>query len=484
MAEYKASDEVGDLEHVECAGRDSVDKAVESAVKDWVDRLTEPAVKDSVDRLAEPVVKDSADRLAEPVVKDSVDWLAEPVVKDSVDQLAESAIKDRVEGVLDASEGRGVFKNVLFATMALEFGQGLQRGIFNNFVVEAVGINPAELGFVQGVREIPGLLTAPLAMLSRYFSENVYAGLCIITAAAGLLLHIGVSGVPMLLFATLVLSFGFHLFYPVQSSMIMKSCSPEERATRMGQLNSGAAASSLAAFAMVLMLSRAGGRTNYNLIHLVAGVSALLGGIMVLGRKTGTAGKPGTVIDFNIKYMSYYVLTFLGGARRHVNATFAGYLLVETYRTPVSTMVVLSAVSSLIAIFTRPVIGKIIDKWGEQRSLVFNYSMVAALFCCYAVVNVPLLLYLIYVLDTGLVGFDVAITTHLGKIAPKEVLSAEYAMGSTINHISGIAVPMIGGLVWDVVGAGAVFLGGAVIALMSMLYSRNLDQKERMALGA
>lgn len=29
MAEYKASDEVGDLEHVECAGRDSVDKAVE-----------------------------------------------------------------------------------------------------------------------------------------------------------------------------------------------------------------------------------------------------------------------------------------------------------------------------------------------------------------------------------------------------------------------------------------------------------------------
>ncbi len=76
------------------------------------------------------------------------------------------------------------------------------------------------------------------------------------------------------------------------------------------------------------------------------------------------------------------------------------------------------------------------------------------------------------------------LSQHTSVIAPKEVLSYEYAMGSTINHISGIAVPMIGGLVWDVVGAGAVFLGGAVISLMSMLYSRNLDQKERMALGA
>ncbi|HHY17414.1 MAG TPA: MFS transporter [Firmicutes bacterium] len=380
-------------------------------------------------------------------------------------------------------EDRGVFQNVLFATMALEFGHGLQRGIFNNFVVEAVGINPTELGFVQGIREIPGLLTAPLAMLSRYFSENVYAGLCIITAALGLLLHIGVNGVPMLIVATLVLSFGFHLFYPVQSSMVMKSCPLEERATRMGQLNSGAAASSLAAFAVVLLLSRVGGRANYNLIHLIAGVSALVGGIMVLRRKTGSAGRPATVIDFNVKYMSYYILTFLGGARRHVNATFGGYLLVEIYKTPVSTMVILSAISSLIAIITRPFIGKVIDRWGEQKSLVFNYSLVAGLFCCYAFVKTPLLLYMIYVFDTGLVGFDVAITTHLGKIAPKEVLSAEYAMGSTINHISGIAVPIIGGLVWDAVGAAPVFLGGAAIALMSMLYSRNLGQKEKIALS-
>jgi predicted MFS family arabinose efflux permease len=406
-------------------------------------------------------------------------------INDSLHEEAISCPKEQEaprQSVQTSEEDKDVFKNVMFATVALEFGLGLQRGIFNNFVVEAVGINPAQLGFVQGVKEIPGLLTAPFAMLSRFFSENIYAGLCIIIAAVGLLLHIAVSGFPMLILATLVISFGFHLFYPVQSSMVVKSCRPSERASRMGQINSAAAASSLVALAFVLLLSRLSGNTDYDLIHLVAGVSALIGGVIVLRRRTGATGKPSTVLDFSVNYMSYYVLTFLGGARRHINGTFAGYLLVQTYMTPVSTMVLLSAISSLVAIFTRPFIGRLIDTWGEQKSLVFNYAVVLVLFCSYAFVNNPLLLYFIYILDTGLVGFDVAITTHLGKIAPREVLSAEYAMGSTINHISGIAVPMLGGLLWDYAGSKAVFLCGAAIALVSMLYSRNIDEKERIAL--
>lgn len=406
-------------------------------------------------------------------------------INDSLHEEAISCPKEQEaprQSVQTSEEDKDVFKNVMFATVALEFGLGLQRGIFNNFVVEAVGINPAQLGFVQGVKEIPGLLTAPFAMLSRFFSENIYAGLCIIIAAVGLLLHIAVSGFPMLILATLVISFGFHLFYPVQSSMVVKSCRPSERASRMGQINSAAAASSLVALAFVLLLSRLSGNTDYDLIHLVAGVSALIGGVIVLRRRTGATGKPSTVLDFSVNYMSYYVLTFLGGARRHINGTFAGYLLVQTYMTPVSTMVLLSAISSLVAIFTHPFIGRLIDTWGEQKSLVFNYAVVLVLFCSYAFVNNPLLLYFIYILDTGLVGFDVAITTHLGKIAPREVLSAEYAMGSTINHISGIAVPMLGGLLWDYAGSKAVFLCGAAIALVSMLYSRNIDEKERIAL--
>jgi len=381
---------------------------------------------------------------------------------------------------LTTEERKSTFRSVLNATIGLEFGLGLQRGIFNNFVVETLHIRPDQLGLVQSIREIPGLLTAPLAVIQGFFKENVWAGLCLLVTALGLFLHTMAFSFPMLIIATLVLSTGFHLFYPAQSSIVMKTALPEERATRMGQMNSGAAAASLVSFLVVMMVSRSQG-TNYSLLHLLAAVFAVVGGILVLTRPlpgTGSGRKP---MNYDPKFMSYYILTLLGGSRRQITTTFAGYLLVESFGTPVAVMVLLSAISSVVAILTRPMIGRVVDSWGEQNSLIVNYSLVIVLFVGYALVASPIPLFVIYVLDHGLIGFDVAITTHLGKIAPKEVLSSAYAMGQTVNHITGVSVPALGGLLWKAAGGASVFLSGAVIALASLLYSRGLNKKEKEA---
>lgn len=381
---------------------------------------------------------------------------------------------------LTVEERKSTFRSILNATMGLEFGLGLQRGIFNNFVVETLHIQPDQLGLVQSIREIPGLLTAPLAVIQGFFKENVWAGLCLLITAVGLFLHTMVFNFPMLIVATLVLSTGFHLFYPAQSSIVMKTALPAERATKMGQMNSGAAVASLASFGIVMLVSRSTG-TNYSLLHFLASIFAVVGGILVLrrpmpGRKSGS--QP---MNYDRRFTSYYVLTLLGGSRRQITTTFAGYLLVESFGTPVGVMVLLSAISSVVAILTRPMIGRVVDSWGEQNSLVVNYSLVVALFIGYALVQSPIPLFVIYVLDHGLIGFDVAITTHLGKIAPKEVLSSAYAMGQTVNHITGVSVPALGGLLWKAAGGTSVFLCGAVIALGSLLYSRGLNRQERLA---
>lgn len=381
--------------------------------------------------------------------------------------------------VLDEDTRKAIFRDMLRATMSLEFALRLQQGIFNNFAVEVLKIQPSQLGFVQGIREVPGLLTAPLAIAAGFFRENVWAGICILIAALGLFTYSITYTIPMLVMATLILSVGFHLFYPVQSSIIMKSQLPEERATKMGLLNSGASAASLASFFIVIAITRFVPRTNYSALHALAACFALVGGLLVIVRKMPSSGMARRTIEFNPRYMSYYTLTFLSGARRHITMTFAGFLLVQVHHTPVSTMVLLSALSSLVSIFTRPMIGRLIDKWGEQKSLMVNYSLVVPLFLNYAFVKWPLLLFVAYILDNGSVGFDVAITTHLGKIAPPEALSNAYAMGSTINHISGVSVPMIGGWLWDVAGAPWVFIMGAALACVSLVYSQRLDRVER-----
>ena len=38
---------------------------------------------------------------------------------------------------------------------------GVQLTLFNNFIVERLGIEADELGFVEALREVPGFLNAP-----------------------------------------------------------------------------------------------------------------------------------------------------------------------------------------------------------------------------------------------------------------------------------------------------------------------------------
>jgi MFS family permease len=233
------------------------------------------------------------------------------------------------------------------------------------------------------------------------------------------------------------------------------------------------------AYLIVIVLTRYVARVNYSMLHAGAAVSAVLGALMVMMRKGTATAAARRKMDFNKKYMSYYTLTTLSGARRHVTMTFAGFLLVQTYRTPVFTMVLLACLSSLVAIFTRPAIGRLIDRWGEQRSLMVNYLIVIPIFLCYAFVKWPLFLFFAYILDNATSGFDVAIQTHMGKIAPPDALSNAYAMGSTMTHITGVGVPILGGFLWDAAGAPAVFLMGTCFAGYALWFSQQLDRIER-----
>ena len=381
--------------------------------------------------------------------------------------------------VLDEETRKSIFKDTLRATVSFEFAMRLQGGIFNNFAVEVLDIQPGQLGLVKGLNEVPGLFTAPLAIFAGYFRENVWAGICILMGSLGLFIYAATFAFPTLILATLVLSVGFHLFYPVQSSIIMKSQLPHERATKLGLLNSGASAAALVSYFIVIMISRYVSKVNYSLMHTAAAVIALVGGVLTMTRKVTNTSIVRRKMEFNRKYISYYTMTMLSGARRHITMTFAGFLLVQAFHTPVSTMVLLSALSSLVSIFTRPAIGRLIDHWGEQRCLMVNYLLVVPIFLSYAFVKSPLLLFIAYVIDNSTGGFDVAIQTHMGKIAPHDALSNAYAMGSTIMHIGGVSVPIVGGLLWDVAGAPSVFIMGTGFALVALWYSQQLDRIER-----
>jgi predicted MFS family arabinose efflux permease len=383
------------------------------------------------------------------------------------------------EELMDKEKGVGVFSKafllIAIGAMLLQMGTGIQSTVFNNFVSDDLGIKADQLGVVSGIREIPGLLTAALAMAAMYFTESMLATICMLLVAAGLLLYSAAGGFASLALATIVMSTGQHLYFPLQSAMVLKTSSPGERASRLGSLNSVTALATVAATLMVRFMD---GKVNMRSMFIVAACIAVSGAIFQALVKRGGKANLRKAMVFKWKYKSYYILSLLGGSRRHMNQTFAVFALVNLYDVSLTTISTLFLVSNILAIITRPMLGRIIDKWGEGRSLTFNYSIVAVLFLGYAFLHNVNLLYAVFIIDQIFLGFEVAITTHLDKICDPADISPSLAMGGTVTHISAVLIPMLGGVLWDAVSPVATFMVGFVLCIISLMQAYFLPEPQ------
>lgn len=360
------------------------------------------------------------------------------------------------------------FMLIAIGALLLQMGTGIQSTVFSNFVSEEIGIGADQLGLISGIREVPGLLTAGLAMASFFFTESALATVCMLLVAAGMLLYSSAGGFGGLVLATIVMSTGQHLYFPLQSAMVLKTSTSGERASRLGSLNSVTAMATVTATLLVRAMTN---QVNMRVMFRVGAAIAICGAVFQALVKRGGKADLRRALVFKWKYKSYYVLSLLGGSRRHMNQTFAIFALVSLYGVNLATISTLLLISNVIAILTRPMLGKLIDRWGEGKSLTLNYLVVAILFLGYAFLKNVNLLYAIFIIDQMFLGFEVAITTHLDKICDREDISASLAMGGTVSHISAVLIPVLGGFLWDAVSPVATFMVGFGLCIISLLQS-------------
>lgn len=363
---------------------------------------------------------------------------------------------------------------IMGSSFLLNLSFGAYRSVFSNFAGQELGISAADYGLLEGIREIPGLLTVLLVVLAYRFSDERLYAISAGLLGTGIWLYASAHTYADLVVATLVQSVGFHVWYVVQDSMIMKSAQSGDRALRLGQINSIAAMATLLGMGVVWATGQWLTLRHY---FLFAGLAGVAGALLSLVMTPGSGGGQRAGFVLRWRYRSYYVLTLLSGARRHIVLTFASFALVKLYHTPVQTVALLLAGYSFLAIWTRPLIGKLIDRVGEQRALSFNYGIIAVVFLGYAFIRSPWIAYSLFIVDNLMTGFDIAVSTHAGRIIPKSELSASLATGTTINHIFGVAVPVVGGQLWEWFGPRVPFLMGAAIVLIAMAYSWNLDAR-------
>jgi predicted MFS family arabinose efflux permease len=172
------------------------------------------------------------------------------------------------------------------------------------------------------------------------------------------------------------------------------------------------------------------------------------------------------------RYTVYYLLIFLQGARKQLFLMFAVWLLVKGHGVHREMILTLMIINQVLALLTAPTMGRIVDRFGERSTLTVSYVALTAIMCGYAFIQQTSLLYGLYVLDSLLFVGGIALTTYLNKIAPKEDIRPTLTMGVTMNHIPSVLVPLVGGLLWEHVGATTVFLMGGAFALTSLIVTQ------------
>jgi len=124
-------------------------------------------------------------------------------------------------------------------------------------------------------------------------------------------------------------------------------------------------------------------------------------------------------------------------------------------------------VNNLVAWVANPIIGRMINRFGERALMSVEYVSAVLVFLTYAYTDSHILAGVMFILDYLCFNFAVCIRTYLQKIADKPDIAPSSAVGFTINHIAAVFIPALGGWLW-LMDYRIPFLIGAALGVVSL----------------
>jgi len=369
------------------------------------------------------------------------------------------------------------FRLLALAVMSQGIFFGVQLTLFNNFIVERLGIEAHQLGYVEALREVPGFMNAFFVALMVRFAPPIVASISLVVMGVGIMAYAQVDSVTMLAVYSLVWSIGFHCWIPLEQSMALLFSPEGKKGKWLGQLRS---LNSLAWLGSILVCTLSYDLIGYGGLFIMAGVATIGGGIAILFASRQRPPEERSFV-FKRRYGLYYGLNFLQGLRKQMFITFAIFALVKVHGMPVHTTMILVLINQTLITLTASTMGRMVDKYGERAMLSVSYIGLAFVFFGYAVVTHRPTLYVLYCIDNLIFFGGIALTTYLHKIAPPEDLKPSLAMGITMNHVAAVAAPLVGGLAWHYFGYEVIFFTGAILAIISLIVSQWVDPEGQLA---
>ena len=364
------------------------------------------------------------------------------------------------------------------AMASVGFAMAVQMGTNSNFVADEMKLSWFQQGVLETFRETCGIAALAVLAILAGFAEPVVAAGMLALFAVGLGAYRFVPDYFWLIVASLVWSQGLHVWMPLPQSMTFALAEPGRAGHRLGQVRAAGAAGSGVGLVAALILSWAG--VEIRPLYLVAGVAGLLAAAACLGipRRIRT---PGPRLVFRRRYALFYLLSFLEGWRKQIFIAFAGFLLVREHNTDLKVMLGLWIGIHAIGWAASPLVGRLIDRVGERRVLVFYFTSLTLFFVGYALIPNKIVLWCLYVIDSAFFVFAMALVTYVNRIAPKSEHTPTLSMGVAMNHVAAVIMPLAGALVWRYTNYHWVFLLGAAAAAGSIVVALRVPPHTRAA---
>ena len=390
----------------------------------------------------------------------------------------------RILGKLDpgsiVSEQRPMLRFLVVLTAASSIGLQGYSILFNNFATEMVHLNGSQIGIIQSIREIPGLLTLLLVFVLLFVREHKLAALSVALLGFGTAITALIPSYGWLILTTVVMSFGFHYYESTNQSLTLQYFSTAVSPLIFGRLRALAAVSSVVAGLMVYFLTALGAQ--YLEMYLASGVLVFIAGVWGLCQNPTHAGivPQRKKMFLRRRYSLFYILTFLSGARRQIFVVFSVLLLVQVFHFTVRDMTLLFIVNNVVAYILNSMIGKAINRFGERFISSVEYGGVIMVFLVYAFSTSKNMVMFMYILDNILYNFDVSIRTYFQKVADPADIASSMSVGFTINHIAAVFLPALGGFFW-MIDYRIPFVAGSALGVVSLVAAQWMRVPEKSA---
>lgn len=374
-----------------------------------------------------------------------------------------------------------------FSIFLQRFGYAVTDAARTNFFVDTLQIDGGQVLWLEGIREIPGLALMFIAALTMQFALSRRAAFALLITGIGYALYATVDSYPMLLVMSIAASTGLHMWMPLNSSLSMNLAGKKNTAEILGKLNAVGASAGIVGMvilgAAAKITDNLGSALPLRLYYIIGGALIVLAGALVylVPKDVGATETEPPKMLLKKNYWLFYVLTFFQGSRKQVLNTFGLLVLVERYGLEVWHISALMVASSIINLVGSPIMGRIIDKFGERRMLTIAYSVLAL--CClgYALIDTMWILVALLLTIKLFVLVEMALNTYVYRTAPPEELTPTLSAGISINHITSVGMPILAGVLLPYIDYEGIFAGTTVLILLSIPFALAMKKREPLA---